>query len=158
MTQPWLCIGDFNAYLKPKDKIGGPPVTGFMVRDFEECCIRTRLYDTASTGLQYTWSNGHIWCKLDRVMVNQEWSGAPFDCSTEFPVPGLHSDHSPCVVKLSEQGDRLIRPFRFYNMWISHPEFHKIVRSVWTDKNLGTKQFMLCWSLRALKHPPEETE
>lgn len=86
-------------------------------------------------------------------MVNQEWSGAPFNCSTEFPVPGLLSDHSPCVVKLSEQGDRPIRPFRFYNMWISHPEFHEIVRSVWTDENLGTKQFMLCRNLRALKHP-----
>lgn len=23
MTQPWMCIGDYNSYLKPTDKAGG---------------------------------------------------------------------------------------------------------------------------------------
>lgn len=50
MNTPWLCIGDFNAYLKPTDKVGGPPISGYMIRDFEECCTQTGLSEMPSTG------------------------------------------------------------------------------------------------------------
>lgn len=102
MTQPWLSIDNFNAYLKPTDKSGGPPVTGYMVRDFEDCCVQNGLPDLNSTGLHYTWGNGGIWCKLDRALVNQAWVGALFVTSSEFLAPGAHSDHSSCLVVLTE--------------------------------------------------------
>lgn len=87
MNMQWLCIGDFNAYLKPTVKVGGPLVTSCMVRDFEGCCVQTRLSNMSATGLHYTWSNGSIWSKLDRALVNQEWAGATFNSSTEFLAP-----------------------------------------------------------------------
>lgn len=30
MLSPWVCLGDFNAYLRPSDKTGGNPVTAYM--------------------------------------------------------------------------------------------------------------------------------
>lgn len=84
MTMPWLCVGDYNSYLKPEDKSGGPVMTGYMVRDFEACCVQNGLTDLNSTGLFYTWWNKSIWCKLDWALVNQLWLGAAFVSSSIF--------------------------------------------------------------------------
>lgn len=50
LSGPWLCIGDYNAYLRPIDKSGSPPVTNYMVKDFEDCCTQNGLVDQTSTG------------------------------------------------------------------------------------------------------------
>lgn len=153
MRKPWLCIGDFNAYLKLTDKVGGPQVTGYMVRGFEDYCVQTGLSDLSSIGFHFTWSNGSIWCKLDRMWVNQEWLGAPFDTSAEVLAIGANSDHSPCVVTFKERGANPFRPFRYYNMWSNHLEFQGIVRDVWFEEICGTKQFVTSRKLKLIKQP-----
>lgn len=153
ITSPWVCLGDYNAYLHPTDKIGGNPVTGYMVREFENYCVHMGLTDLNATGMLYTWSNGHTWCKLDRALVNQPWLEASFQSSAEFLPFGATSDHAPCIVSIAEQGPKPSRPFRFYNMWTGHPEFQEITRGVWTPDILGTRQYAVCRNLKNLKIP-----
>lgn len=87
------------------------------------------------------------------MLVNQEWLSAQFNSTADVLTPGLNSDHSPCVVTLTEHGSNPIRPFRFYNMWSSHPQFQEIVREVWAEEYWGTKQYILCKKLKSLKKP-----
>lgn len=128
--QPSMCIGDYNSYLKPTDKARDNPVTGYMVKDFEECCVQAGLSVFPSMGLYYTWWNGHTWCKLDRVLLNQEW-----------------------IVSVKEPRERPICLFRYYNMWASHPEFQGIVQEVWSEETPSTNKFALCRKMKILKHP-----
>lgn len=136
---PWLCLGDYNAYLKSSDKSGGPPITNYMVKDFDKCCTQNGLVDLNSTGFFYTWWNKHIWCKLDRALVNQLWLGAPFTSSAEFISFGTESDHTSCIVTVSEPGETSKRPFRYFNMGSAHPEYQNIVSESWTEEIGGTR-------------------
>lgn len=86
-------------------------------------------------------------------MVNQEWIGSPFVSSAEFLPFGAHSDHALFVVSVKEPRESPIHPFRYYNMWASHPKFQGIVREVWSEETPSTNEFALCRKLKVLKHP-----
>lgn len=119
MTDPWLCMGDFNAYLKPNERTGGQAINTYMVRDFEICCISNGLSDLNSTGLFYTWWNNSeraVWGKLDRALVNQYWLESSFVSTTQFLPMGWASDHAPCIVSLQDAFVTSMRPFRFFNI------------------------------------------
>lgn len=57
------------------------------------------------------------------------------------------------VVSLSPQTSSRNKPFKFLNMWMTHPKFLEIVRNCWQIPVSGTKQFALCMKLKALKQP-----
>lgn len=67
---PWLVLGYFNTFLSPADKCGGIPVTQSSISDFQTFVSSASLKDITYTGCRYTWTNGYICSKLDRVMVN----------------------------------------------------------------------------------------
>ncbi|KAL0453513.1 UNVERIFIED_CONTAM: hypothetical protein Slati_1329400 [Sesamum latifolium] len=70
-----------------------------------------------------------VWCKLDRVLLNNEWLEAGLQCSAHFNPSGCLSDHSP-----------------------DHPEFIATVGEGWRLNVEGTTQFKLCKKLKALKN------
>lgn len=69
-----------------------------------------------------------------------------------YPL-GVEYDHSPCVVEIKETGALAKRPFLYFNMWSSHPNFQNLVHTVWDEEVYGTRQFILCKKLKALKYP-----
>ncbi|GFS40281.1 hypothetical protein Acr_00g0067560 [Actinidia rufa] len=71
---PWILLGDFNNVLSNGERINGMPVTTYEIREFKECCYDLGLSDLRSIGTFFTWTNNSVWCKLDRVMVNNEWT------------------------------------------------------------------------------------
>lgn len=50
-------MGDFNAIISCKDKVGGSPCTLNKLIDFRECVFDCTLMDLNSIGMYYTWSN-----------------------------------------------------------------------------------------------------
>ncbi|KAK8492901.1 hypothetical protein V6N11_047656 [Hibiscus sabdariffa] len=73
--QPWCVCGDFNAYLHPGEKCGGPVNVAAMEvfrRFIQESC----LADITLKGGEYTWSNGKdppTLVRLDRFLVNADF-------------------------------------------------------------------------------------
>lgn len=63
-------MGDFNSPLSLVDKLGGLAVTAYATVDFQDFILSTRIEDLRSTGCRFTWTNGRVVCKLDRVIVN----------------------------------------------------------------------------------------
>ncbi|KAK4422068.1 hypothetical protein Salat_2157700 [Sesamum alatum] len=92
-----------------------------------------------------------VWCKLDRVLLNNEWLEAGLHCGAHFSPPGCLSDHSPGIVSLFDPPAPKPKPFRFFNMWANHPDFLATVESHWNMNAEGTTQFSLCRKLKALK-------
>ncbi|KAK4438694.1 hypothetical protein Salat_0203900 [Sesamum alatum] len=112
LNMHWLILGDFNCVRSPEEKLGVTPT-----------------WMPPSTGCFYTWysntESNPVWCKLDRVLRNNEWLEAGLHCNTHFPPQGCLSDHSP--------------------------DFMAIVEHGWNSNVGGTAQFNLCRKLKALK-------
>jgi endonuclease/exonuclease/phosphatase family metal-dependent hydrolase len=102
----WIVFGDFNSILSQEDKHNGAHVISYEVSNFRECCINLGIADLNSTGCFFTWSNGHFWSKLDRVMVNPLWSFLPQQAHVHFDTPGVFSDNSPTSVQISQHQPR----------------------------------------------------
>ncbi|XP_021735655.1 uncharacterized protein LOC110702256 [Chenopodium quinoa] len=68
----------------------------------------------------------------------------------EFLPEGL-MDHSPCCMKLDNQGWNVRKPFRFFNMWIEAPNFLEIVKDAWNCSINGTSMFRLVRKLKIIK-------
>ncbi|XP_057957183.1 uncharacterized protein LOC131150472 [Malania oleifera] len=131
----WLLLGDFNSVLSVEEKRNGVPPSEYEMKDFRECCSEVGLSDLNFSGSLLTWNNDSVWCKLDWVMVNQEWL---MKVGMVSLLAGLEQD---------------IVPFKFYNMWTNHEDFQKIVEEVWMGHYDGCSQFYLARKLQSLKKP-----
>lgn len=145
---PWMVLGDFNNVLFDDERINGSLVMPYETRDFLDCVISLGLIDVPSIGCRLTWSNGKVWTKLDRVMVNDAW--LQLDTYVHALPSGHTSDHSPCVVTIGGQQVETRRMFKFFDMWIDHDSYHDVVQRAWSLPIYGTEQYKLC---RKLKSP-----
>ncbi|KAL0347780.1 UNVERIFIED_CONTAM: hypothetical protein Scaly_1794000 [Sesamum calycinum] len=155
MNMPWLILGDFNCVKSPTEKQLGVTPTWYELKDFADCCLSLGLNDAPTTGCYFTWySNSEsnpVWCKLDRVLFNNEWLEAGLRCNVHFSPPGCLSDHSPGIVSILDPPASQPKPFRFFNMWADHQDFIATVENGWNLNVDGTAQFCLCRKLKALK-------
>ncbi|KAL0322156.1 UNVERIFIED_CONTAM: hypothetical protein Scaly_2512000 [Sesamum calycinum] len=132
LSMPWLILGDFNCVKSPAEKQLGVPPTWYELKDFVDCCLTFGHYDAPTTGCYYTWyfnsDTNPVWCKLDRVLLNNDWLEAGLHCAAHFNPPGCISNHSP-----------------------DHPDFITTLEDGWSLNVEGTPQFRLCRKLKALK-------
>jgi len=149
-NSPWMVFGDFNSVLSSADKHNGAAVSLYETSDFRDCCFDLGLHDVNFTGCHFSWTNGSVWSKLDRVMINPSWSSLNQLTHVHFGPPGAFSDHSPAAVRLGpfEQGRHC---FKFFNMWASHVQFLSLVSSHWFSPVYGTPMYILCRRLKLLK-------
>nr|TKS17481.1 hypothetical protein D5086_0000013050 [Populus alba] len=147
---PWMVLGDFNSVLSSADKHNGEAVSLYEITDFRACCSDLGLHDVNFTGCHFSWTNGSVWSKLDRVMINPTWSSLHHSTHVHFSPPGAFTDHSPAAVRLGplEQGRRC---FKFFDMWASHADFTSLVSSHWPSHVYGTPMYILCRRLKLLK-------
>ncbi|KAF8006111.1 hypothetical protein BT93_K0422 [Corymbia citriodora subsp. variegata] len=87
--------------------------------------------------------------KIDRVLVNNSWCTMFSYSEASFLAPGI-SDHTPMVVRILAPNPRR-SPFKFFNMWMNHPDFSMIVSQVWQTHLRGSPTFKLYGRLKLLK-------
>ncbi|KAG6532693.1 hypothetical protein ZIOFF_006543 [Zingiber officinale] len=58
---------------------------------------------------------------------------------TEFLTPGHTSDYTPCLVTIMGEGERVNKPFKFYNMWTTHEDYNIVVASKWPYRGNTTE-------------------
>ncbi|XP_074315320.1 uncharacterized protein LOC141651511 [Silene latifolia] len=124
---PWLIMGDFNNVLHAGE----------------------RAY--------FTWNNKQdedkrVFNRIDRVLANDQWlSNGPSGIASFLPE-GLY-DHSPCIIRLWDDNDRLKFCFKYFNMWGQDERFKAIVQSIWQQQIKGCMMFQVANKLKLLKHP-----
>jgi len=148
---PWLLLGDFNSILSQEDKHNGEPVSTYETSYFRECCSDLGIADLNSTGSYFTWTNGTIWTKINRVMANTQWFSLQQMVHVHFGTPGAFSDHSPSTVHLGTRELCGKRNFKFFNMWATHPQFLATVSQHWSLDTYGSHMYILCKKLKLLK-------
>jgi len=115
--------------LSQADKHNGVFVSSYEVADFRNCCSDLGLYDLNYTGCHFSWTNGRVWSKIDRVLANPLWSLS--QVHVHFGNSGALSDHSPAIIRLDYQHASK-RYFKFFNMWAQHDSFLELVADKWS--------------------------
>jgi len=128
---PWLIMGDFNSILSQWNKHNGAVVSTYETTDFRICCSDLGLAELNYTGCHFTWSNGSVWSKIDRVLANSSWSLAHSQVHVHFGNPVAFSDHSPAIIRLEPRHTKSKRCFQFFNMWAHHDSFLALVADKW---------------------------
>ncbi|KAK4382605.1 hypothetical protein Sango_2855200 [Sesamum angolense] len=101
LNMPWIVLGDFNCIKSPAEKQLGVTPTWYELKDFANCCLALGLQDAQTTGCYYTWysnsDSNPVWCKLDRVLLNNDWLEAGLHCTAHFN----RRDASPTTLRVS---------------------------------------------------------
>jgi hypothetical protein len=113
------------------------------------------LFDIKYVGNWLSWSNQgaanrKIMARLDRCLINHEWLTVYPDSLLEYGAP-LFFDHSLMYIHVDKATPRGKKPFRFFNMWSTHPQFLDVIRSAWNVNVHGSPPYILCQKLKACK-------
>ena len=71
---PWICCGDFNEILDASEKFGGREKPQCGIDNFRRSIDLCHLNDLGFEGDDcFTWSNEHVFERLDRFFGNYSW-------------------------------------------------------------------------------------
>ncbi|KAJ8505060.1 hypothetical protein OPV22_005946 [Ensete ventricosum] len=154
-TVPWVVLGDFNTVRYTNEKVGGRVLSECQLQHFNDCIDTAALTDMKSVGDWFSWNNQStaerkIMARLDRCLINQEWLAVFPDSLLEYGAK-LFSDHSIMHIHADKALPRVKKPFRFFNMWSSHPKFLEVIKSAWDINVFGSPPYILCQKLKACK-------
>ncbi|KAF3613977.1 hypothetical protein T459_11523 [Capsicum annuum] len=107
--------------------IKGSPVTDNEIKDFAQFLGDHKLTELWSVGRRYTWTNGHVFSKLDRAIVNAEWVQR-FPNVEAIVMDPRCSDHSPIGIEVDSSKPPGKMAFKFFNVLAEHPSFPEIIR------------------------------
>jgi hypothetical protein len=130
-------IGNFNLIRSPRDKSNGN-FNSSEASLFNDFINNLGLIEIPLLDRQFTWSNQQdppILARLDRVLVNPEWSLALPDTTLTSSCRPT-SDHVPLHLSASTKAPRS-KVFRLENTWLLHPSFPPIVSANWNSVGPG---------------------
>ncbi|XP_074299888.1 uncharacterized protein LOC141631067 [Silene latifolia] len=153
---PWFIGGDFNAVLKPCERLGGV-TTEEEMEYFQMCLDQCNMVDMPATGSFFTWNNKQeaatrVFSRLDRALVNHEWIKQRSEFYAHFHTEG-YFDHTPCLIQQTSDMGHRKGNFKYFNMWSDSDLFLLCVKEIWETSIQGTPMFRFVRKLKLLKQP-----
>lgn len=153
---PWIFIGDFNAVLGAHEKRGTRPPPILSCTYFLNWTNANILHHLPTLGVFFTWTNGrfgeeNVTLRLDREVCNEEWVN--FWCNSACTALVRHqSDHNPLLLSVLVSSVIHAIPLKFYKMWTSHIDCHKLVLENWSKGVRGHDMAKVQAKLRNVKN------
>lgn len=69
----WLIVEDFNNVLHHEEMINGQLVCHNEIAPFRSSQEECEVEDMMSRGRYFSWTNGTVFSKIDRALVNSGW-------------------------------------------------------------------------------------
>ncbi|XP_074300815.1 uncharacterized protein LOC141632139 [Silene latifolia] len=150
----WAVCGDFNCVLSHSERLGGSS-TDAEIDAFQGCLTSCGLVDSPAMGSFFTWNNkqevnARVYSRLDRFLINSDWSCSMSDNYAHF-LPEGYFDHTPCILKKAGQLLATNRPFKYFQMWGKSPLFLPGMAVWWDVEYTGTRMYVLIKKLKNLK-------
>ncbi|XP_019244439.1 PREDICTED: uncharacterized protein LOC109224308 [Nicotiana attenuata] len=128
--------------MAPEEKKGGNAHKMTKSMPFLKCTMDCSIIDVGFIGSTFTWCNGRIlenrvWERLDRVLINTEWSQKFADTSMIHLVR-IGSDHSSLLIIVAVPQQTTQRYFKFLYFWIQEPGVNDILKQAWAEKVNGS--------------------
>lgn len=137
-----MVIGDFNNVLHYDDRIVGHIVLVAEFRDLLNMMDVSNLAKKDTVGDHFTWSNRHIYSRIDRAICNPEWFQKFNSMTLSVLEPGI-SDHSPLYLQLQVLPRPKFHQFWFINTIVSHQQFLANVNAYWVQGEVGTPMYTI---------------
>ncbi|KAG2297446.1 hypothetical protein Bca52824_044115 [Brassica carinata] len=157
-SHPWM-VCDFNEILDPRESSNTTNITSTRaMREFASCLSDIGLFDLASQGPHFTWSNHRpsdpIGKKIDRCLVNDRSQLSYPKGFSSFEPPEF-SDHTPCHIRLTSTRPEFgSRAFMFPSYLANLPSFVPTIKDCWIQLGAHAKNLTsLCYKLKQLKSP-----
>ncbi|XP_059070594.1 uncharacterized protein LOC131860227 [Cryptomeria japonica] len=139
--------GDFNALLRPLDKMRGVGWNRQSQRDFSSFVISSSLIEIPFKTGDFTWTNRrsgflNIAKRLDRFFIAGDWTKSHWTCEAEIlPITG--SNHHPICLRIQDDSAPERCPFKFEAMWLQDGNIRNLVEQWWKHKpvNPSNKAF-----------------
>lgn len=134
---PWVMGGDSNVFRFTNERRPRGRITQSM-RDFDDFVCEKGLRDSPLCNAKFTWTNRQenpILCKWDKFLVSCDWEELYPHYFQEVRRK-LTSNHWHVVMQTSSRSFGP-KPFRFENMWTSHPSFKDLVYLWWNKCIVG---------------------
>jgi exonuclease III len=126
---PLAILGDFNLVHSPRDKSNGN-INSSEAASFNGFINNLGLLEISLVDRQFTWSNQQnppILARLDRILVNPEWSFTlPYTTLSSFVCPT--SDHIPLHISAATKAPKST-VFWLENSWLSNHSIPPIISS-----------------------------
>ncbi|XP_074293102.1 uncharacterized protein LOC141620021 [Silene latifolia] len=153
--EPWVVCGDFNCVLSHSERLGGDSTTA-EIDEFQQCLDICNLVDSPAMGSFFTWNNKQdvftrVYSRLDRVLINAEWSVEMNGMCANFLPEGTF-DHTPCLIQNLSRAEGCKKPFKYYSMWGKSPVYIANLTEWWKDDVQGTKMYKIIRKLKHLNH------
>ncbi|KAJ4813335.1 DNAse I-like superfamily protein [Rhynchospora pubera] len=155
VTAGWpVCLaGDFNAILSEEEKYGGNSRFDVHNRLFRQFVFQTGLIDLGFKGPAFTWTNKRytsepIYERLDRVLVNDDWSDM-YAKAEVLHLPRIYSDHAGILLKLEGYRDRRRKEFKVEHCWLQEEGFTANCKD-WWEESMG-RGIVMCFQDLARK-------
>lgn len=118
------------------EKKGGTRVLNKDSLVFQSFMDDMKLVDSELSNGLFTWNNNrggeaHGASKLDRFMISEELMLIDKEITAKF-LPFGGSDHWPIQLEIKGMVSPRNRPFRFENIWLSHPDFIGNIEKWWS--------------------------
>ncbi|XP_070017986.1 uncharacterized protein [Nicotiana sylvestris] len=91
---PWIAMGYYNVTQSFEDRYNGNPVMEAETRDFSEFLLNTGMTELKAVGREFTWTNNHVYSRIDRALVNARWMIDMTQLEVVLHDP-LFFDHTP---------------------------------------------------------------
>ncbi|GAA0153432.1 hypothetical protein LIER_11674 [Lithospermum erythrorhizon] len=101
-------MGDFNPLISGDERIGGNAPNPISMSDFSQCIQNSSLIDDGFVGSKYTWTNGKLSQRLDRVLCDQL-------CLDTFLVLNVCHLAKTASIKWMQDGDKSTS---FFHAWV----------------------------------------
>lgn len=147
----WLLAGDFNCIRYQNEKKRGNIVHANKLTQFNNFIESSALSDLKVSGANWTWINKQearpIACKLDRVLINDEWLDL-YPNSSARAYPPLLRDHTPILLNLTNGFPPRNRSFKYFNHWPGIQGYKETVEKAWKTSFIGNPSFQLTMKIK----------
>jgi len=92
----------------------------------------TNMAEIRLVGKNYTWTNSHVFSRIERALGNAEWMIQMTQLDLLVMGP-YFSDHSPLDIQM-EEFPRKAKPFKFFNHFADPDDFQNIVNEAWSGQ------------------------
>ncbi|XP_074308519.1 uncharacterized protein LOC141643311 [Silene latifolia] len=145
---------NFNCVLSYAERLGGS-TSDQEIDEFQSCLSKCGVIDCPAMGSFFTWNNkqeirSRVYSRLDRALINEEWSKGMPDMYAHFLPEGTF-DHTPCILKSSGQGGTQSKPFKYFNMWGKAVMYLPLLSGWWDQHIQVTKMYRVVQKLKSLK-------
>ncbi|XP_071914026.1 uncharacterized protein [Coffea arabica] len=150
----WMLAGDFNIIAEASERlVGGAPPNARNMEDFNQTLFNCGLTAVEFEGPKYTWTNGTVWQRLDRVVINQEWAEM-YTVTRVLHLARGRSDHAPLVIKYGSgrQGRLAFRYLswgRSRGMGRGRPVTHDVR---FLSKTVGVRNKLRVWNKEVFRN------